>query len=268
MDRLPANISRGGLSTAIQNRQASPLTGIEVRDAIQTHILTLAEKLLTDKANFRSDRILLLTSQLEETCQKELLKITPLQKINITYPRTGWNVKVRLHLDNNEQNFLTATVELDLQYNIRIPIQIGDFLESIVVYDMEEEKIADGTPDRDRQKFGIPVYVDVNKPDGTIAKVNLAEVQSAPRKAARSVDVGRAALNQIEILLPSDDGLVGISGSADSVLGADIVLPSELPEVTLDELVATPPPLPMEAPVVLPPTGGMAKPRPAVKLKR
>lgn len=268
MDRLPANISRGGLSTAIQNRQANPLTGIEVRNALQTHILTLAEKLLTDKVNFRSDRIILLTSQLEELCEKELGKITPLQKINITYPRTGWNVKVRLHRDANEQDFLTATIELDLQYNIRIPIQIGDFGESIVVCDMEEEKIPENVPDRDRQKFGIPVYVDVNKPDGTVAKVNLAEVQSGPRRAARSVDVGRAALNQIEILLPTDDGQVGISGSADAVLGAEIVLPSQLPEVSLDELVATPPPLPSTAPVVTPPSGGMSKPRPAVRLKK
>lgn len=269
MDRLPANISRGGLSTAIQNRQASPLTGIEVRDAIQHHILAVAQKMLVDRTEFKSDKIIELTESFEQICVEELSKRTPLQKINVTYPRVGWSIRTRLHRkDSDESHFITAEVELDLQYNVRILIQLGNSSESTVICDMEEEKIADGTPDRDRQKFGIPVYVDVNKPDGTIAKVNLAEVQSAPRKAARSVDVGRAALNQIEILLPSDDGLVGISGSADSVLGADIVLPSELPEVTLDELVATPPPLPMEAPVVLPPTGGMAKPRPAVKLKR
>lgn len=269
-ERQTANISRGNLASAITNRQAKPLTGIEIADALKTHLLTLSEKMLTDKANFRTDMILSLTSELEGIIVEEFAKRNFLGKMNITYPRVGWSVRTRLHRrDTDESHFLTAEVELDLQYNMRILIQMGNSTDSIVVCDMEDEKISTGVPDRDRQKFGIPVFVDVNKPDGTIAKVNLAEVQSGPKKAARSVDVGRAATNQIEIILPTDNGPIGISGSADSVLGADIVLPSELPEVTLDEIVAKPPPLPMPPPVVAPPIGGMQKTsRPAVKLKR
>lgn len=269
MDRLPAHITRGNLSNAITNRQAKPLTGVEIAEALKNHLLTISEKMLTDKVNFLSTQIIDLTSELEGKILEEFAKRNFLSKVNVTYPRVGWSVRSRLHRkDADESHFLTAEVELDLQYNMRILIQVGDSTDSIVVCDMEDEKISTGIPDRDRQKFGIPVYVDVNKPDGTIAKVNLAEVQTGPRKAARSVDVGRAATNQIEIVLPSDDGPIGISGSADSVLGADIVLPSELPEVTLDELVATPPPQPPPPPTILPPSGGMAKPRPAVKLKR
>lgn len=269
MDRLPANISKGGLQSAITNRQAKPLTGLEIAEALKNHLLTLSEKMLTDKVNFRSDKILSLTSELEGKIEEEFAKRTFLGKVNITYPRVGWSVRTRLHRkDEDESHFLTAEIELDLQYNMRILIQMGSSTDSIVVCDMEDEKISTSVPDRDRQKFGMPVYVDVNKPDGTVAKVNLAEVQPTPKKAARSVDVGRAALNQIEIVLPSDGGPIGISGSADSVLGSDIVLPSELPEVSLDELVAKPPPPPSMAPVVTPPSGGMSKPRPAVKFKR
>lgn len=268
-DRQLANISRGSLSNAINNRQAKPLTGIEIAEALKTHLLTLSEKMLTDKVNFRSDRIISLTTELEGKILEEFAKRNFLGKMNITYPRVGWSVRTRLHRkDSDESHFLTAEVELDLQYNMRILIQVGDSTDSIVVCDMEDEKISTSVPDRDRQKFGMPVFVDVNKPDGTVAKVNLAEVQSTPKRAARSVDVGRAATNQIEIILPTDNGPIGISGSADSVLGADIVLPSELPEVSLDNLVATPPPPPPMPPVVTPPSGGMSKPRPAVKLKR
>jgi hypothetical protein len=269
-ERQVANISRGNLATAITNRQAKPLTGIEISEALKTHLLTLSEKMLTDKVNFRSDQIMTLTTELEGKILEEFAKRSFLGKMNVTYPRVGWSVRSRLHRkDADESHFLTAEVELDLQYNMRILIQVGDPTDSIVVCDMEDEKISTSVPDRDRQKFGMPVFVDVNKPDGTVAKVNLAEVQSGPKKAARSVDVGRAALNQIEIILPTDDGPIGISGSADAVLGADIVLPSELPEVTLDHVVATPPPLPMPPPVVAPPVGGMQKTsRPAVKLKR
>lgn len=272
MDRMPANISKGGLQSAITNRQAKPFTGIEIKEALQNHILTLAEKMLTDKVNFRSDKILELTSQLEEILLTELGKPSYLQKVNITYPRVGWNIRTRLHrLDEDESHFLTAEIELDLQYNVRVLIQVGNTSGSTVVCDLEEEKIPNNIPDRDRQKFGMPIFVDVNKPDGTVAKVNLAEVKSPERRAARSVDVGRAAVNQMEILVPTDEGLVGISGSSDVQVGNTIELPKDLPEVTLDDLVATPPPPPMTTPSFAPPvpSGGIAKPtKPNMKLKR
>lgn len=281
MRRETATISGGNLMPALKNRQAKPLTGLEVKDSIKNHLLTLTGKLL-DESGLLSDAIVSLTEQLDEAMDIEFRKHTLLQKVNVAYPKVGWNVKTRLEISEMEVYSVNAEVELDLQYNHRINIRFGESGLGKVVRSMEEEKITNPVPDRDREKFGLKVEAEFLRPDGTTGKIDVTELRRQ-RRAAKTIDVGSGADNRLPIQVPTDEnGIIEtreiLAGGGE--IGNEIVLPSELPEISLDtqkdgymyngeDLVATPPEIPKEPPAVpLPPPGGMnrvARPRVAIK---
>lgn len=270
MNREIATISRGQLVNPLKNRQAKPLNGSEVRDAVKNHLLTLTGKMLNE-SGLLSDGIISLTQQLEEAMNAEFIKQSILQKVNVTYPKVGWNIKTRLEFSEKEIYSVNAEVELDLERNLRLNIQFGESGLGRVIKSLEEEKISSAVPDRDRESFGLKVEAEFLRPDGTTGKVDVAELRRE-RRAARTVDVGSGAQNRIPIRVPTDErGIIEtkevlVTGGEQGNL---IVTPAELPEISLDELVATPPMVPMEplaAP--LPPPGGMNRvARPNAKLK-
>jgi hypothetical protein len=241
-----------GLAGSLASRQARPLNGLEVARALENHILAAAGRLLSD-ADLLSDKIIRLTDEMRVSLNNELSKHTRLQKVNITYPKVGWSIKIRLEEMEIDPKwkFITGEVELDLERNLRLNIRFGaSGVPSKVISSLEEEKIPNSIPDKDRQSFGLKVEAEFLKPDGTTGKVDLNELKPPERRAARSVDVGRGRIVGQEV-----------------TVGEEIKLPSELPEVSLDDLVAEPPPAPKE-PVKepLPPKGSMAaKTAPNVK---
>jgi hypothetical protein len=150
---------------------------------------------------------------------------------------------------------------------------------------MEEEKIPTSAPDHDRDTFGMPIEAEYVKTDGTIGKVDIRELRTE-KKAARTIDVGSGADGRVVREVPAEieiDGEITI-GTKEILMrgeesGQRVVLPSELPEITLDtqkdgymyngeELVATPPEIPKEPPQgALPPKGISKIGAPNVKFK-
>jgi len=240
-----------GVAGSLQNRQARPLNGLEVREAIEKHLMVLTDRMLGD-AGLLSDQVINLAEQLRPVIVEELSKQTRLQKVNVTYPKVGWAIKTRLEQLEDESYQVNAEVELDLERNLRLNIRFGESGLGNVVKSLEEEKISNPTPDRDRQQFGLPVEAEYIRPDGTVGKVDINELRPQEKRAARSVDVGRARTEATSV-----------------TQGAPIVLPSELPEVTFDDIIAEPPPEPKEPPKVpLAEPGSMAqKTKPNVKFK-
>lgn len=270
MRREVGTISGGGLISPLKTRQAKPLNGIEVREAVKNHLLTLTGKLL-DESGLLSDAIISLNDQLSLAVDTEFLKYTPLQKINICYPKVGWNVRTRLEISENEIYSVNAEVELDLAMNYRLNIRFGESGLGRVVKSLEEEKITNAVPDRDRESFGLKVEAEFLRPDGTTGKIDVTELRRE-RRAAKTIDVGSGAENRLPIHVPTDEnGIIGtreiLAGGGE--IGNEIILPSELPEITLDDLIATPPEIPREPPPTpLPPPGGMNRvARPKVTLK-
>lgn len=239
-----------GIGSSLGNRQARPLTGIEVREAIEKHVLTLTEKLLSNQG-LLSDNIIELLDPTRVAISESLARVNPLQKVNITYPKVGWSIKIRLE-ETDHMRWVSGEIELDLQRNVRIPIRFGPSGGGVIVASLEEEKIPTAVPDKDRNSFGLPIEAEYVKPDGTVGKVDIRELKGEKR-AARSVDVGRARVEGQEVSQ-----------------GEPIKLPSELPEVTFDDVVATPPEPPREPlKEPLPPPKSMAQvKRPDVKFKR
>lgn len=239
------------LRGVLQTRQARPLNGKEVAEAIETHLLTVTEKMLS-KQGLLSDQVIILTEELKQEIQDELSKQPLLQKVNLTFPGVSWNIKTRLEQLDNESYLVNAEVELDLMRNARYNIQFGQSGVGKVISSEEDEKIQTNVPDKDRQAFGLQVTAEYLRPDGTTGKVNISQMQGEKR-AARTVDVGKAKTIESEVST-----------------GAPVVLPSELPEVVLDDVVAAPPEL-EKAPLFepLPSADSMAaKRRPDVKFKR
>lgn len=237
-----------GLAGSLASRQARPLTGLEIREAVEKHVLALINKLLSN-VGMLSDKILEMMETTRPSISDELARQPRLQKINITYPKVGWSIKVRLEQTEHLQ-WVSGEIELDLERNVRIPIRFGPSGGGIVVSSLEEEKIPTSIPDKDRQSFGLKVEAEFLKPDGTTGKVDLNELRPSERRAARSVDVGKGRVQGQEV-----------------TTGEEIKLPSEVPEVSLDDLVAEPPPAPKDPiPEPLPPKGSMAaKTAPNVK---
>jgi len=237
------------IAGSLQTRQARPLTGIEVGNAIERHILTLTDRLLHN-AGLLSDNIIDLIEDLRITVIHVLGQQTRLGKVNVTYPKVGWNVKTRLEQSEDGVYSVNAEVELDLQRNVRINLQFGVSGVGRVIQSLEEEKISTPVPDKDRQQFGMPVEAEYLRPDGTVGKVDINELKPVEKRAARTVDVGRARVEEVSI-------------------GAPVILPSQLPEISLDDIIATPPEVPKEPPVKpLPDKGSMAQlTKPNVKFK-
>jgi len=247
---MPIEVPPRNIAGSLQNRQARPLNGIEVREAVKKHVLAVGTRLLNDQ-DLKSDHIIELIDKVSEEVDQALSRETRLQKVNITYPKVGWSIKIRLE-ETESMRWLSGEIELDLQQNVRIPIRFGPSGGGIVICSLEEEKISTPIPDKIRQDFGLPVQAEYLKPDGTVGKVDISELRPTERRSARTVDVGRARVEGAEVSQ-----------------GVPIVLPSELPEISLDDLVATPPEIPKEPPTTpLPPKGSMAQvTRPNVKFK-
>jgi hypothetical protein len=247
---MPISAPPRGMGSSLANRQARPLNGIEVREAVEHHVITVTDKLL-DNAGVLSNKVIDIAEEVRQTVGAELYKQSRLQKVNVTYPKVGWSIKVRLEKDGDIYG-VNGEIELDLERNVRLNIRFGQSGQGVVVGSLDEEKIPTSIPDKDRQSFGLPVEAEFLRPDGTIGKVNIDELKGE-KKAARTVDVGRARVQDV-------------------TLGDTIKLPSELPEVTFDDtdLVASPPEIskePIKTP--LPPTNSMYKSkRPDVKFKR
>lgn len=270
MRREGPTISHGTLMPALSTRQAKPLNGLEVKEAIKNHLLTLTSKLL-DESGLLSDAILSLTTQLDTAIESEFTKYTILQKVNVTYPKVGWNIKTRLEISESEIYSVNAEVELDLERNLRLNIQFGESGLGRVVKSLEDEKISNAVPDRDRERFGMKVEAEFLRPDGTTGKIDVTQLRRE-RRAARTVDVGSGAQSRLPIHVPTDEN--GIIETREILAtggeqGNEIILPSELPEISLDDIVATPPEIPREPPAtILPPPGGMNRvARPKVTLK-
>lgn len=278
---MPVTAPPRGVAGALASRQARPLTGIEVRDAVEKHTLTLIDKLLSN-AGLLSDQIISMVEKTRPIISEELLRHSRLQRINITYPKVGWSIKVRLEeleIDPNWK-FITGEIELDLERSLRLNIRFGGGdVPSKVISSLEEEKIPSGIPDKTRQEFGLPVTTEVLKPDGSTEKVSLEELKGE-RRAARTVDVGSGAIDRMPVQVPADeikeDGSIVITSkeilAAGGEQGEVIVTPKELPPITLEEdLIATPPPPPPKEPLKEPlaPPNSMNKiKRPDVKFKK
>jgi hypothetical protein len=239
------------IAGSLQNRQARPLTGIEVGNAIERHILTLTDRLLHN-AGLLSDNIIDLIEDLRINVIHVLGQQTRLGKVNVTYPKVGWNVKTRLEQSEDGVYSVNAEVELDLERNVRINLQFGVSGVGRVIQSLEEEKLSTPAPDKDRQQFGMPVEAEYLRPDGTVGKVDINELKPIEKRSARTVDVGSAKVQGSEVSQ-----------------GIPVVLPSQLPEISLDDIIATPPEVPKEPPVKpLPDKGSMAQvTKPNVKFK-
>jgi hypothetical protein len=270
---MPNATISGGLAHAIANRQARPLNGKEVREALEHHVFIMTDKIL-EKNNFKSDVMLHQIEQVSSSLAAELSKHSTLNRINISYPKVGWSIKLRLEEMEDKSNIINGEIELDLERNVRLNIRFGLSGVGNVISTLEEERIPSNTPDIIRKQFQLPITADVITPEGQIQKVDISNFE---RKAARTVDVGSGAegLRKIEVY-----GEVEVEGevvpglvekqATGGEMGLEVVLPDQLPEVTLDDVVATPPEIdkkPIETP--LPPPNSMARAtRPNVKFKK
>lgn len=234
----------------LMDRAAKPLNGQEVARAIESHILSLANKILNEKGVY-SDRSMELIDILTSDLHESFLKDTRLTKIHIRYPRVGWEIKVRLEENDHQEYHMSAEIDLDLQANVRVNFRVGQSGFGNVICSKEEERIPTRIPDKTRKEFDLPITAEIAKPNGEVVAVDLRELQQE-RRSARTVDVGSARIPGQEV-----------------TQGEKIVLPSEAPEISMDELVAeppTPPKNPDSKPA--PPAGTMAnKTQPKARFK-
>lgn len=284
--RDPVTVNRGRvmLDGSLRARNARPLNGLEIREAVETHLLTLTDRLLGN-VGLLSDQVLTLSDSLKETIQEVFSRQNRLSKVHITYPKVGWNIKTRVEQLEDHSYVVNAEVELDLERNVRINLHFGESGRGIVIASLEEEKIPTDAPDRDRNTFNMPIEADYTRLDGTVGKVDIRELRGE-KKSARSIDVGSGADNTEPRLVPAEIEIEGkiVIGTKEIMmrsdgLGQDVVLPAELPEITLDpakdgymyngeDVVATPPEVPKEPPKApLPPKGLGKMGAPNVKFK-
>jgi hypothetical protein len=273
--RQTAVINRGRalLDGSLKARQARPLNGLEIREAVETHLLTLTDRLLSN-VGLLSDQVIKLGDELRSTIQEVFGRQNRLSKVHISYPKVGWNIKTRVEQLEDHSYVVNGEVELDLERNVRINLQFGESGRGIVIASLEEEKIPTDTPDGDRDLFGMPIEADYVKPDGTTGKVDIRELRGEKR-VAKTIDVGSAADGRLPRDIPAEievDGKITI-GTKEVLMaagegGQEVVLPKDLPEISLDDVVATPPEIPKEPPKgPLPPKGIAKLGAPNVKFK-
>jgi hypothetical protein len=265
------------LSDSIANRQARPLNGVEVREALEKHVFSLTDQIMT-KNDSKSDAMLHQIEQVSSSLRAELAKHSQLSRVNLSYPKVGWSIKIRLEELEDLSRIINGEIELDLQRNLRLNIRFGLSGVGNVISTIEDERIPTDTPDLLRKDFKLPITTDVIGPDGLVKKVDLSNIE---RRAARTADVGSGAVDRKSISVYGEveeviDGEITkipvmveklASGGEE---GLEVVLPSQLPEITLDDVVATPPEPPKaELSYPLPPPNSMAnKTRPNVKIRR
>lgn len=284
--RETATVSKGRvmLDGSLKSRNARPLNGLEIREAVELHLLTLTDRLLGN-VGLLSDQVIQLSESLRNTIQDVLSRQTRLQKVHITYPKVGWNIKTRVEQLEDHSYAVNAEVELDLERNVRLNLHFGESGRGIVIASLEEEKIPTNAPDIDRDTFGIPIEADYTRHDGTVGKVDIRELRDKKR-AARSIDVGSGADGREAREVPTEIEVNGkiVIGTKEILMrgdgvGQEVVLPTDLPEVTLDtqrdgymyngeDVVATPPEISKEPPKsALPPKGISKMGAPNVKFK-
>src|SRR5689334_12874920 len=174
-DPVTVHKGRAFLDGSLKSRFARPLNGLEVREAVETHLLTLTDRLLGN-IGLLSDQVSTLSESLKSTIQEVFSRQSRLSKVHITYPKVGWNIKTRVEQLEDQSYVVNAEVELDLERNVRLNLHFGESGRGIVVASMEEEKIATDTPDHDRNLFDMPIQADYVKLDGTIGKVDIREL--------------------------------------------------------------------------------------------
>lgn len=273
--REPVTISRGRamLDGTLKARQARPLNGLEIKEAVETHLLTLTDRLLGN-VGLLSDQIINLSEELKSTIKRVFSAQSRLSRVHVTYPRVGWNIKTRVEQLEDHSYIVNAEVELDLERNVRINLQFGESGRGIVIASMEEEKIPTNAPDLDRNTFGMPIEAEYVRPDGTTGKVDIRELRGEKR-VAKTIDVGQAADGRVPRDIPAEievDGQIVIGTKEILMTGGEggqkVTLPKDLPEVSLDNLVATPPEPPKQPlEVPLPPKGVGHLGKPNVKFK-
>ncbi len=273
--RESVTIHRGRalLDGSLKARQARPLNGLEIKEAVETHLLTLTDRLLSN-VGLLSDQVIDLSESLRNTIQEVFGRQNRLSRVHIAYPKVGWNIKTRVEQLEDHSYVVNAEVELDLERNVRINLQFGESGRGIVIASLEEEKIATDQPDVDRGLFGMPIEADYVKPDGTTGKVDIRELRGEKR-VAKTVDVGSAADGRVPRDVPAEIEVEGkiVIGTKEILMtggetGNEIVLPKDLPEISLDDLVATPPDPPREPlQTPLPPKGIARLGAPNVKFK-
>lgn len=263
----------GGLSSALANRQAKPLNGKEVKDALEHHVFLMTDRIL-DENNFRSDVMIHQIEQVSSSLAAELSKHSVLNRINVAYPGVGWSIKLRLEELEDHSHIINGEIELDLTRNTRLNLRFGLSGVGNVISTREEERIPSNTPDVLRKQFKLPITADVITPEGTHKKVDISNLE---KKVARTADVGSGAEDRKPIQVYGEVEVEGevVPGMVEKMatggeVGVDVVLPSQLPEITLDDVVATPPEIdkkPIDTPLPLP--NSMARvTRPNVKFKR
>lgn len=247
---MPGTITGGVMGGRLMDRAAKPLNGQEVARAIESHVLSLANKLLNEKGVY-SDRSMELIDIMTSDLHESFLKDARLTKIHIRYPKVGWEVKVRLEHNDQDEYHMSAEIELDLERNTRIPFRVGQVGFGTVIGSKEEERIPTTIPDKRRKEFDLPITAEIAKPNGEVVSVDLRDLQQEKR-SARTVDVGSARIAGQEV-----------------TQGEKIVLPSEVPEIAMDELVAEPPTPPKNLDQKpLPPPGTLAnKTQPKARFK-
>lgn len=271
--RNPVVIHKGRamLDGSLKSRQARPLNGLEIKEAVETHLLALTDRLLGN-IGLLSDQVIKLAEELRNSIRSVFSTQQRLDKIHVVYPRVGWNIKTRVEQLEDHTYIVNAEVELDLERNVRLNLQFGESGRGIVMASLEEEKIPTDAPDRDRDLFGMPIEADYTRPDGTVGKVDIRDLRD-PKRAAKTIDVGSGADNREARTVPAEvDGKITtkqilMSGGES---GQQVVLPSDLPEINLDpgkdgymyngeDLVATLPVVPKEPPKGPPPPKGISK---------
>lgn len=273
---MPISAPPKHLDGSLKTRQARPLNGQEVREAVETHLLTLTDRLLSN-IGLLSDQIISLSEQLRKNVRDVFSLQIRLNKIHVTYPKVGWNIKTRVEQLEDHTYIVNAEVELDLERNVRLNLQFGESGRGIVISSLEDEKIPIDTPDKDRRIFGLPIEADYTRPDGTIGKVDIRELHGQKERAriAKTVDVGSGMAGREFRNVPAEIEVNGrtIIGTKEILMkggedGQEVILPSDLPEITLNDLIATPPVIPKEPPKTpLPPKGIGNLGRPNVKFK-
>jgi hypothetical protein len=281
---MPIAVPPRYIGGSLKARQARPLNGLEVREAVETHLLTLTDRLLGN-IGLLSDQVADLAEELRKNVRTVFSRQTRLGKVHITYPKVGWNIKTRVEQLEDHSYVVNAEVELDLERNIRINLQFGESGRGIVIASLEEEKIPTDTPDTDRRLFGMPVEAEYVRPDGTIGKVDIRELRGE-KKIARTIDVGSGKDNREPREVPAEIEIDGeiVIGTKEILMavgegGQPITLPQDHPEISLDDqhdgymyngesVVATVPEVPKEPPKApLPPRGISKIGAPNVKFK-
>lgn len=257
-------VSGMSLRDSIKNRQARPLNGLELKEAISNHIIRLSDNLLS-KHDIKSNKVIELTDILKEDVSKSL-NVQSRLKLNITYPKVGWKSTVRLIQLEDKSYIVNGEIELDLERNVRLNLQFGNNNSGITIGSIEDEKIPTSIPDKDREKFNLPINIEHINSNGDSVKTDLRTLRKSdetPKIAARSVDVGSAAIDKVEV-----GKTIEVTQSVDGTPASSIGnIKIELP---IEELLPTPPnysKAPLTTP--LPDSGSMNKnSKPNVKFKR